>query len=121
MEKFAVCVYIRKGDRVLGVSRKDDPTDFGLPGGKVEDGESLKEAAKREAFEETGLEVSNLTPVFEMSDDGHGYRTVTFTCDYEGDIDSDEAGVVRWIQPETLFEGSFGYYNLALHNQLYDE
>lgn len=120
-ENIAVCVYIREGEKVLGVSRKDDPTDFGLPGGKVEENETLKEAAIREALEETGLMVSNLQLVFAQKDDGQGFSTFTFSCDYDGEIDSDEDGVVAWVTPERLFEGSFGDYNLALHEHLYNE
>jgi len=74
------------------------------------------EAARREALEETGLEVFDLKAIFEMEDDGHGYRTVAFSCEYEGEIGSDEAGVVAWVEPEVLFEGSFGEYNRALYN-----
>lgn len=116
--KQAACVYIREGNRVLAVSRKDDPEDFGLPGGKVEEGETFRKTARRETVEETGLRISNLEKIFEMTDDGHDYHTVTFTCDYEGEIGSDEAGVVKWVEPETLFEGTFGYHNRKLHQAL---
>lgn len=32
---------------VLGVSRKDDKTKFGLPGGKVDEGETMYEADRK--------------------------------------------------------------------------
>lgn len=54
-----VGVLIRDGDRYLLVRRAAEP-DAGLwtiPGGLVEVGERVKEAAVREAREETGLEV----------------------------------------------------------------
>lgn len=117
MLKNAVCVLIQKGPFVLAVSRKDDPSDFGLPGGKVDLGEDLKEAITREVKEETGLEIFNLKQVFE-EDDTLGYRVITFTCDYEGEIYTEEAGVVRWVDPRVLFEGTFGYYNRVLFQHL---
>ena len=40
---------------ILGVSRKDDPNDFGLPGGKCEPGEDSLTTALRELREETGV------------------------------------------------------------------
>jgi 8-oxo-dGTP pyrophosphatase MutT (NUDIX family) len=112
-EKVAACVLIISSDgRVLAVSRKHDPTDFGLPGGKVEPGEEPWEAARRECREETGLEVTNLirTPFHDELDD-NGYRCITFKAVVDGEINTDEAGVVRWVEPGTLMAGSFGPYN----------
>lgn len=54
-----VGVLIQEDDRYLLIKRAAEP-DAGLwsvPGGLVELGERAKEAAKREALEETGLEV----------------------------------------------------------------
>ncbi len=48
-------------ERILVIKRNNNvefsPNLWDLPGGKVEDNESLREAAKREAKEESGLDV----------------------------------------------------------------
>ena len=46
---------IRKGNRFLVLVKPDGA--FDLPGGRVEDGESIKTALHREISEETGLKV----------------------------------------------------------------
>lgn len=47
-------------DKILLVlrSREPDAGCWSVPGGRVEPGESLKDAATREAFEETGLRIA---------------------------------------------------------------
>jgi 8-oxo-dGTP pyrophosphatase MutT (NUDIX family) len=52
----AVVLITDHDDRVLLLKRSDSG-DWGLPGGSVEPGELVDEAAKREVWEETGLEV----------------------------------------------------------------
>lgn len=39
----AVTAVIQKDDKIIAVSRKDDKSGFGLPGGKVEEDETLRE------------------------------------------------------------------------------
>ncbi len=55
----AVGVIIRDGDRMVLVRRDKEPSRgrWTFPGGAVELGESLYDAARREALEETGLHV----------------------------------------------------------------
>ena len=53
----AADVIIEIGDRIVVIERKHDPHGWALPGGFVEFGETVEQAAVREALEETGLEV----------------------------------------------------------------
>ena len=48
------------GDRVVLVRRKNPPPGWALPGGFVDEGETVEAAAVREAKEETGLDPSML-------------------------------------------------------------
>jgi 8-oxo-dGTP pyrophosphatase MutT (NUDIX family) len=117
LKQAACCLIMSDDGKVLAVSRKDDPTAFGLPGGKVDPGETPEQAAARELQEETGLVAKALHPIF-VRQDGDGFVTHTFACEAEGSIDTPESGVIRWVTPEVLFNGPFGEYNKRLWRKL---
>lgn len=114
--KHAVVILVMKDNKVLGVSRKDDPSAFGLPGGKVDDGETLEQAARRELLEETGLIATSLRCVYVAPE--KEFSTVAFEASVTGEISTTESGVVRWVEPEVLFSGPFGEYNTRLFTHL---
>lgn len=118
--KQAACIFVEKDGKILGVSRKNNPSAFGLPGGAVEPGENLEQAAVRELKEETGLDLSNLKAIFErMPDPNDDYSCTTFTGDIAGDISTNESGVVAWVSWDDLCSGPFAEYNQKLYFHLY--
>lgn len=77
----SVCVVIPRNDLVLVVSRPNDSTQWGMPGGKVEPNESLLDAIVRETEEEVGwkLEKEYLTPLLTTVCKGEiTYNTTAF-------------------------------------------
>ena len=56
------------GKGIVLIYRRNEPRAWALPGGFVDYGETVEEAAVREAMEETGLEVQSLTQFHTYSD-----------------------------------------------------
>lgn len=119
----AVVLYLPRQDgRVLAVSRGlFNPGTVGLPGGKVEDGEHLEDAIVREAYEETGVVVSGVYPIFGMTcaatkPGGRSFYTTCFVADQWRGVPKwfSMEGWVRWVQPNELLQGPFADYNAAL-------
>lgn len=59
---------IELSDGILIIERSNPPFGYALPGGFVDYGESLEEAVKREAKEETGLDITDLKQFHTYSD-----------------------------------------------------
>ncbi|MCJ1783551.1 NUDIX hydrolase [Mammaliicoccus sciuri] len=93
-------VLIFNRDKQVLLQLRSDNESWGLPGGTMELGESFEEAATREVYEETNLEIQNLKFVTNFS--GKDYHMVypngdeayTVTAlfeseEYEGELSAD--------------------------------
>jgi 8-oxo-dGTP diphosphatase len=58
----AVSVALKRGDTLLLVKRANEPAknQWAFPGGRVERGEKLEAAARRELLEETGMQAAEI-------------------------------------------------------------
>ncbi len=103
----AVDIVIEVGSRIVLIRRKHEPFagSWALPGGFVECGERVEEAAKREAKEETNLdvEVKELLGVYSAPErDPRGHVvSVCFIARGEGELKGkDDATEARLFPPE---------------------
>ena len=106
-------VIIRDG-LVLLVKRGREPAKglWAVPGGAVEPGETLQEAAEREIFEETGVVIRAGEPIFafdliEKDETGalkFHYVIVDLRAEYvSGEpVAADDAADARWLAPRDL-------------------
>ena len=62
---------------ILLIRRRRPPMGWAIPGGFVDYGETLEDAARREAMEETGLEVTDLKQLGAYSDPSRDSRAHT--------------------------------------------
>ena len=90
-----------------------------FPGGKIEPGENLREAARRECFEETGLKVEDLEWVY-GGPAGDGFYTTAFYARDSGNgilVSSDE-GDALLAEPAEFLASKFGDYYETLFAEL---
>lgn len=107
-----VAVIVDDEGRVLLTRRSIPPFqgDWVMPGGKIDLGEPIIEAVKREVWEEVGLEVETgeLVDIFEHvtpgADNYHFiilyYRCTPLYCDINHN--KDEVEEARWVKPSDL-------------------
>lgn len=77
-----VDIIIEYGGGIVLIRRKNEPPGWAIPGGFVDYGESLEEAAAREAKEETGLDVELLRQLHTYSDPRRDPRRHTISTVY---------------------------------------
>ncbi|MEC8381793.1 MAG: NUDIX hydrolase [Myxococcota bacterium] len=83
-----VDIIIHKDGKILLIKRKNPPFGWALPGGFVDEGETVEQAAIREAKEETGLDVQLETLLYVYSDPRRDMRqhtlSIVFTASSNG-------------------------------------
>ena len=102
-----VDIIIQIENKIVLIERRNPPLGWALPGGFVDYGETLEEAAIREAKEETGLEIANLRQFRAYSDPGRDPRqhniSMVFTAKGNGNPEAgDDAKNVQLFPIERL-------------------
>jgi mutator protein MutT len=103
-------VAIIDDDEILLIKRAHDPgkDKWAIPGGKVEYGESLAEAATREVKEETGLlvELDEIIWVGESMSPDHHIVLIDFAGRAVGGtlMAGDDASEVAWVRIQDAYE-----------------
>jgi len=112
----AVGVIVFRDDKVLLVKRADPPGQglWAIPGGRVNLGETLKETAKREVREETGIIISPKEPIYtfeviERDDEGgirFHYVIIDLLAEYLSGVPNPGTDAIeaRWISSGELKE-----------------
>ncbi len=110
----AVGVVLFKDDKVLLIKRNKPPKSYqwSIPGGAQDLGEPLKDTARREVMEETGLSIKNILlidTVDYIKKDTQGtveyhYSLIDYMADYKGGIltPGDDALEGKWVAANEL-------------------
>jgi len=107
-QKLVVAAVIEKDGRLLLCRRPLHKRHGGLwefPGGKIEEGESILQAAARELEEELSMQATKSgPPQFSILDEASGYTIQFVKVEAEGDPQLNEHMSLAWVEPSSLYE-----------------
>jgi len=124
----AACVLIPTGvpEQILAISRRNDFTKWGIPGGKQDSGESNLECAVREIYEEcrVWLDAAKLHPIYSGAchgKDGKHYWVTTYLDPnpYLAEITPEEGFRIKVMYMDVLCDqeySPFFEYNIKVRN-----
>jgi ADP-ribose pyrophosphatase YjhB (NUDIX family) len=115
-----VDIIIQKDSQILLVNRKKEPFKglFALPGGFVNEGEQVEDAAKREAKEETSLDIELVDILGVYSEPNRDPRGHIMSTVFVGKISpnnkvealaQDDAAKIEWIDLEDVDNTHFAF------------
>lgn len=107
MIRLTVDCIIKIDNKVVLIKRKNPPYGWAIPGGFVDEGETVEDAVRREMKEETNLDLSNMKQFHVYSDperDPRGHTvSVVFTADGIGEMKAqDDAKEIGLFTQDTL-------------------
>jgi len=116
----AVTIAIIEKDSILLIQREDFRV-WGLPGGDVDPGESLVQAAIREAREETGLtvELTRLVGMYSLVGNDHTLITAVFAArPASGQLSPDphEISDIGWFRADALPEALMWWHRRRIEH-----
>lgn len=116
-----VDIIIEISGGIVLIKRKNPPHGWAIPGGFIDYGESAEDAARREAKEETGLDIGDLRQFHTYSDPNRDSRhhtiSVVFTAKAKGTPQArDDAAHIGIFIKETLPEPLAFDHTQILHD-----
>lgn len=111
---------VQRGDKVLIAFRSPDLHEGGkweFPGGKVEPGEDVREALRRELHEELGIEVRRTAPLIQIPfdySDRKVWLDVWSVTEFSGEATGRDGQDLRWVARGELSEYEFPAANRAI-------
>ncbi|MEP0826752.1 MAG: NUDIX hydrolase [Nitrososphaera sp.] len=117
-----VDIILQRQSKVLMIRRKKDPFmgQLALPGGFVNEGETAEAAVKREAMEETSLEVEPIEILGVYSDPKRDPRKHILTVVFVGiilggsDKAGDDAESVEWVDLADIEKQQIAFDHLTI-------
>jgi 8-oxo-dGTP diphosphatase len=107
VELTTLCLVYRPGQVLLQNRVKKDWQGYALPGGHVENGESIVDSVIREMKEETGLTIfaPKLCGIKQFPIENGRYIVFLFKTDrFEGELVSSGEGAMEWVDRDRIEE-----------------